>query len=76
MKAYEVSALGVTSIVPSLSAAKAKYQVFNAANDVGYGVKFSDITIRRRPDLDSWAVTQKRTVPRCPEIVAEEIRRK
>jgi hypothetical protein len=57
VRAFEVSTKGFSStgIVAAQSAAKARYVCWVSANDVGYGVKFGDIKVRRIPEFDNWA---------------------
>lgn len=53
MKAFETSAMGITSIVFHENAGKARYTTLYTAHDAGYdSVKMIDIKVRRRPELD------------------------
>ena len=65
MKAFVVGALDVRSIVFAENVAKAKYAVFESANDAGYDIKFSDIQYARRiKELDGMLVGSLRPM-RC-----------
>jgi len=51
-RAFQTDACGVTCIVFHHSAGKARSSTYRSARDAGYQVGFSDIRVRRRPDLD------------------------
>ena len=52
IRAFEMVALDITSIVFAESAGKARAATVRTANDVGFTVTFPDVVVRRAPDFD------------------------
>ena len=70
--AFRTEAAGVVSIVFARSRGVARKVTFDAANDAGYRIKFTDVRVRRWPDMDhahrpghQWAANRCLT----PELV-------
>jgi hypothetical protein len=54
-RAWKTTACGVTSIVAATTRGKAMAVTYRSARDVGYRLKFSDVSAVRCPKHDGWA---------------------
>lgn len=52
IRAFQVRIHGTTAITFALSASKARYAGFFAANDAGYKTTFADVSVKRAPEYD------------------------
>jgi hypothetical protein len=67
---YETEAHGIKSFVWATSRGKSVSATYHSANDAGYKTKFTEITARRRKDLDKFKLrNNRRVMPNVPYAV-------
>jgi hypothetical protein len=63
IRAFQVRVHGTTAITFALTASKARYAGFFAANDAGYKTTFADVSVKRAPDFDCRLFTDGKIPP-------------